>query len=70
MDCYGVKKTAENYPSRTILGHFLMGMELILIYTALFGSFNNKFSLIVENNNYTILKLGIIFLQLFLTIFA
>ncbi len=53
-----------------LLTYFLIGTELILIYTALFGSFNNRFSLTVENNNYAILKLVIIFLLLFITIFG
>jgi len=55
---------------KLLLTYLLIGTELILIYTALFGSFNDRFSLTVENNNYAILKLIIIFLLLFLTIFG
>lgn len=53
---------------RLLLTYLLVGTELILINTLLFGSFNHRYTLTVENNDYAIFKLAIIFLLLFLTI--
>jgi len=53
---------------KLFLTYFLVGTELILVNTLLFGSFNHRYTLTVENNNYAIIKLVVIFLVLFITI--
>jgi hypothetical protein len=53
---------------RLLLTYLLVGTELILVNTLLYGKFNQRYSLTVENNDHAILKLIILFLALFLTI--
>ncbi len=53
---------------RLLVTYILVGTELILVNTVLFGSFNHRYTLIVENNDHAILKLVIMFLLLFITI--
>ncbi len=53
---------------RLLLTYLLVGTELILVNTILYGSFNHRYTLTVENNDNAILKLVILFLTLFLTI--
>jgi hypothetical protein len=53
---------------RLLLIYPLVGTELILVNTLLYGSFNHRYTLTVENNDNAILKLIILFLTLFLTI--
>ncbi|MHA2291984.1 MAG: hypothetical protein ACXACK_07485, partial [Candidatus Hodarchaeales archaeon] len=53
---------------RLLLTYLLVGTELILVNTLLYGSFNHRYTLTVENNDNAILKLVILFLIIFLTI--
>ena len=53
---------------RLLLTYLLVGTELILVNTILYGSFNHRYTLTVENNDNATLKLVILFLTLFLTI--
>jgi hypothetical protein len=53
---------------RLLLTYLLVSTELILANTLLYGKFNQRYSLTVENNDHAILKLIILFLVLFLTI--
>jgi hypothetical protein len=53
---------------RLLLTYLLVGTELILANTLLYGKFNKRYSLTVENNDHAIIKLIILFLALFLTV--
>ncbi|MFX0152421.1 MAG: hypothetical protein ACFFAJ_16660 [Candidatus Hodarchaeota archaeon] len=53
---------------KLLLTYLLIGTELILVNTLLYGSFNHRYTLTVENNDHAFLKLAILILVLFLTI--
>ncbi len=50
-----------------IVSYILAGTELLILYAFLFGKFNNRYTLTVENDQFALLKLGIIFLCIFIT---
>jgi hypothetical protein len=53
---------------KLLLVYPIVGTVLILVNTLLFGSFNHRYTLTVENNDRAILKLAVIFITMFLTI--
>ncbi len=53
---------------KLLLTYFIVGTELILLNTLLYGSFNHRYTLTIENNDHAIFKLIILLLLLFLSI--
>jgi hypothetical protein len=53
---------------KILLTYFIVGTELILVNTLLYGSFNHRYTLTIEDNSHAIIKLMVMFFLLFLTI--
>ena len=55
---------------KIILLYIIVGSELLLLHTIFFGKFNNRYTLTVENSENELIKLGILFTLIFITIIS
>lgn len=55
---------------KIILLYIIVSTELLLLHTILFGKFNNRYTLTVENSENELIKLGILFTLIFITIIS